>query len=188
MKYFLKSYTFIIIIILTACVNSQEDIKSFDEQDLIDTEVTRGIELLYSDSSQVKVRLKSPLLLRRSSRNGKKELFPEGIHVEFFSNSGKVNSYMVAKMAEKDEKQGVIIASDSVVVYNRQGDKLETNRLIWNENKRSLENNRFVRITRPKKRDTLYGFGISADQEFARFEIKEVLGKSMFEKLTHSLK
>lgn len=187
MNYFMKQLVFILVIVLTACVNSQKDIRSFEEIDIVETEVTRDIELLYSDSSQVKVRLTSPLLLKSAEPTGIKEVFPDGIHVEFFSNSGKVNSYMDAKMAEKNERQGIIIASDSVVVYNRQGDKLETNRLIWNENKRTLENNRFVRITRPSKRDTLYGFGISADQDFARFEIKEVLGKSMFEKLTHSL-
>ncbi len=178
---------FMLIAFVMSCVNSEEDIRSLVEVELIDSEVTQGIELLYSDSAQVKVRLTTPLMIRVNNASEKIEKFPKGIHVEFLSPSGQVNSYMDARMAQKDGRQGVIIASDSVVVYNKQGDKLETNLLIWNENTRSLENNRFVRITRPQKRDTLYGFGISADQDFARFEIKEVLGKSTFEKLTKSL-
>jgi len=172
---------------MISCVNSTEDIRSFSDTQQPDTEVTKGIELLYSDSAKVKVRLTSPIMIKVSGANERIEKFPEGIHVEFLSASGRVNSYMDARMAKKDGKQGIIIASDSVVVYNKQGDKLETNLLTWNENTRSLYNNRFVRITRPQKRDTIYGFGISADQDFARFEIKQVLGKSTFEKLTKSL-
>jgi len=181
-------YIIICMSVLMSCENDMKDIIDMTANLDANMEMSRDIELLYSDSAIIKVKVTSPVLIREKTNKGLEEIFPDGLHVEFYDKKGRVNSYMDASLARRNEQKGQIVAEDSVVVYNRDGDKLETTQLIWSEQDQTLENNRFVRITRPKGKDTLYGFGIITDQDFKRFEIKEVLGKSRFNKLTEGLR
>jgi len=176
-------------IIFLACDNTLSEIREISKnEDAIPTEITTDIELLYSDSAVVKVKIKSPKLIRQSINAELREEFPDGLHVEFLSSNGSVSSYMDASYATRIERQGIIVAEDSVVVYNRKNDKLETTKLIWSEIDQTMTTSRFVRITRPDPGDTIYGYGLTTDQEFSRFELKEVIGKSKFEKLSQALK
>lgn len=189
MKFGLYYLIFVLsLIILLSCDNSLSEIKEISEEEAVPTEITTNIELLYSDSAVVKVRIKSPKLIRRTINTELREEFPDGLHVEFLSPNGIVSSYMDASYATRIERLGTIVAEDSVIVYNKNSDKLETAKLIWNEFDQTMTTSRFVRITRPIQRDTIYGYGLTTDQEFSRFELKEVIGKSKFEKLSEALK
>lgn len=147
------------------------------------------VELIYSDSAVVKVKVISPELLRHLDRNNPIDEFPIGIHVKFYDDNQRVSSYLDAKYALRMEKKKKIIVRDSVVFYNKQNDKLETNELIWDESKEHISSEKFVMITRPKQGDTIMGYGIDANQDFTRFEIKRKFSSKMkFEKLTEALK
>lgn len=163
------------------------DIHEFANLAVETQEKTTNVELLYSDSATVKVRVISPTLIRISSNHELQEEFPDGIHVEFLSENGSINSYLDADYATRTERKGIIIAENNVEVYNKQNEKLETSQLIWNEFDQTLETQRFVRITRPDRGDTIDGYGLTTDQEFTRFEIREVLGRSKFEKIVRNL-
>lgn len=171
-----------------SCTNNMDDVNNYFSEELTDIEQAHNVELLYSDSAEIKVRVTSPLMVRNLDRIEPKDEFPEGLHAEFFGPNMQVTSWMDAKFATRYEKDGRIIAEDSVVIYNRKNEKLSTPYLIWNEKEETLENNQFVMITRPDKQDTLMGFGIIANQDFTRFEIKKRLtGKSKMEQLTKVL-
>jgi len=165
-----------------------QEVNDYFSEQVTDIEQAHDVQLLYSDSAEIKVRVTSPLMVRNLNRLEPKDEFPKGLHAEFFGPNMKVTSWMDAKFATRYEKDGKIIAEDSVVIYNRRNEKLSTPYLIWNEKEETLENNQFVMITRPDKQDTLMGFGIIANQDFTRFEIKKRLaGKSKMEQLTKVL-
>lgn len=189
MKYLPSLLAIFSFMSMLSCDNSFTEIREFSgTEHAVPQEITTNIQLLYSDSAIVKVRINSPKLIRQTINNELKEVFPEGLHVEFLSENGSVSSYMDASYATRIERHGTIVAEDSVVVYNRHNDKLETEKLIWNEFDQTMSTSRFVRITRPEKGDTIYGYGLTTDQEFSRFELKDVIGKSKFEKLSRALK
>lgn len=171
-----------------SCDNNLQEIRELTDTKVVLTEVTTDVQLLYSDSAQMKVKVESPKLIRTFERNELKEIFPDGLHVEFYSDDGTVSSYMDASYATRTERLGTIVAEEHVVVYNRNDDKLITSKLIWNEFDETLQTSRYVRITRPLKGDTIYGYGLITDQEFNRFEIKEVVSKSKYEKIIRDLK
>lgn len=173
---------------ILACTNEMSEIDELTNQKAETPEVTTDVELLYSDSAQVKVRIISPSLIRQSQNHELQEEFPNGIHVEFLSENGAVSSYLDADYATRKERKGIIVAENNVVVYNKNNEKLETSQLTWNEFDQTLQTSRFVRITRPAKGDTIHGYGLTTDQEFTRFEILEVLGRSKFEKIVKDLR
>ncbi|MEL6945221.1 MAG: hypothetical protein AAFO82_21425 [Bacteroidota bacterium] len=81
---------------ITACkekVSIVEDV-SFTEED-IDLERMEEVEMLYSDSAKVQVRITAPTMLRYTERNVKQE-FPDGLLVEFFDGRQNVSGYLSA--------------------------------------------------------------------------------------------
>lgn len=154
----------------------------------IKIERASDVELIYSDSAVVQVKVISPELIRHLDKNNPIDEFPIGIHVNFYDDYQRVSSYLDAKYALRMEKDKRIIVRDSVVFYNKKNEKLETNELIWNETEGSITSEKFVMITRPEQGDTIMGYGIIANEDFSRFEIKRKFSSKMkFEKLSEAL-
>ena len=174
---------------LSSCSNDMGQINRLIDDSEVKIERARDVELIYSDSAQVKVKVISPELIRHLDRNNPIDEFPIGIHVNFYDENQRVGSYLDAKYALRMEREKEIIVRDSVVFYNKKNEKLETNELIWNEEEQSIRSEKFVMITRPEQGDTIMGYGIIANEDFTRFDIKrKFYSKMKFEKLTEALK
>ena len=186
----MKNVYFVILAIITiSCSNDMDQINRLIDEKEVKMERATDVELIYSDSAVVKVKVISPELLRHLDRNNPIDEFPIGIHVKFYDEYQRVSSYLDAKYALRMEKDKKIIVRDSVVFYNNKKDKLETNELIWDEAGERISSEKFVMITRPEQGDTIMGYGIDANEDFTIFEIKRKLSSKMkFEKLTEALK
>lgn len=178
----------IFILTLISCSNDIDQINRLVEEKNIKIERASDVELIYSDSAVVQVKVLSPELIRHLDKNNPIDEFPIGIHVNFYDDYQRVSSYLDAKYALRMEKDKQIIVRDSVVFYNKKNEKLETNELIWNEKEGSITSEKFVMITRPEQGDTIMGYGIIANEDFSRFEIKRKFSSKMkFEKLSEAL-
>ena len=62
----------------------------------------------------------------------------------------------------------------NVEVVNVNGEKLNTEHLIWDEQKKKITSDAFVKITTAK--EIIMGKGLEANQDFTQYEIKEVTG------------
>jgi len=185
----MRIFAFLLFITLTSCSNDLDQINRLIHEREVKMEKATDVELIYSDSAVVKVKVLSPELLRHLDRNNPIDEFPIGIHVDFYDNNQRISSYLDAKYALRMEKEKKIIIRDSVVFYNNNNDKLETNELIWSEADERITSEKFVMITRPEQGDTIMGYGIDANEDFTRFEIKRKFSSKMkFEKLTEVLK
>jgi hypothetical protein len=149
-----------------------EEVNKLFDNVVIESEQAKDVEILYSDSAQLRVKILSPVLIRHTDKTNPYDEFPAGLRAEFFNENKKVISWLVARYAVRYEKSEKIITRDSVVLFNKKNEKLETSELIWDEKERKIYTDKFIRITQPEKGDTSYGYGFITDQEFNRFEIK----------------
>jgi LPS export ABC transporter protein LptC len=157
---------------MLSCANDLSEVdKMFDKSALM-TETAKNVELFYSDSSIVKVKVIGETLVRHINKEEPLDEFPDGVFVEFYDDFGRVSSWMSANYAIRFEKSGIIIAERQVELYNKQNEKLETNELIWNDSFQKLYTEKFVQITQPLKQDTIQGFGFEANEDFSHFKIK----------------
>lgn len=184
-----RLFFFLVVIYSASCSNDMEQINKLIDEKEIKIERASNVELIYSDSAMIKVLVESPELIRHVDRTNPIDEFPNGIHVNFYDDYERVSSYLDAKYALRMEKDKRIIVKDSVVFYNKKNEKLETNELIWDEKNQKISSEKFVMITRPEIGDTIMGYGIEANEDFSRFEIKrKVSSKMKFEKLNEALK
>jgi LPS export ABC transporter protein LptC len=164
--------TLLFLTLLSACTNDIKDVNRIVSQSQYQEEKALNVEIIYSDSAEVKVRIYSPVMIRYSDKGASYDEFPEGLKVEFLSPSKKVTSWLVADYALRKDKEKKIFVERNVVLYNKKDDKLETDELVWDEEAEEVYTSRPVKISQPTKGDTSFGYGFKADQEFSRFEIK----------------
>ena len=176
----IKNSLFILFLIsLLACSNDIEEVNSLMSKEEIKIETARNIEIIYSDSAQIKLVLEAPVLKRHLDKRSPYEEFDQGIEAEFFGANKKPNAWLESKYAVRKEKENIIIVRDSVVLINRRNEKLETSELIWNEKDQIASTNKFVMISQPEKGDTSYGYGFESNADFTRFEIKNRFSSKM---------
>jgi LPS export ABC transporter protein LptC len=132
-------------------------------------EIARGVEILYSDSAVLRVRVKAPVLHNYLDTEDPRQEFPEGVQIDFFTPGLRINSVLTARFAVRRPEKGLITARDSVVLITADREVLETEELIWDEDKAQLRTDKFVKITRPG--EVIYGFGLEATQDFSFWKI-----------------
>jgi LPS export ABC transporter protein LptC len=167
--YLLVGFGFVISFFCTSC---QEKVITHDAiitDNDVGVEIGRDVEILYSDSAVVKVRILGPLLHSYNSTSDPKQVFTEGILVTFYDANGQQTSQLVAKSAVREQGKKIITARDSVVLTTVQNEKLETEELIWDEKTERLKTQKFVQVTTPK--EVIYGFGLEANQDFTYWRI-----------------
>lgn len=141
----------------------------------LDAERAREVDILYSDSAQLMVRIRGPVMINYTDRNNERQEFPEGVQVDFYDGRGNVKSVLTAKMGTRYNGRGIVVMQDSVVWKSVDDQMLETSELIWNENQEKVYNNKFLVATTP--RDTIFGKGFTANQDFSDISIIGTDGK-----------
>ena len=171
---------------LFSCENDLAEInRLFSEEDTM-KEVARDVQILYSDSAVIKVKVQSPTLERFVEKKEPREEFPDGLYVSFFDKNGKIDSWLTAKKGTRIEKKGIMIVRDSVVWESRTKEKLETEELIWDEAQQKVYTNKFVIIRRPG--EIIYGHGFEANQDFTFSRIKAIEGRLRADGLEEGVK
>jgi LPS export ABC transporter protein LptC len=168
-------WAFALAAALAACKNELEDIEALVAKFDTQVETAREVEILYSDSAQMRVRITGPTMLYYLDRREAKQEFPDGVYVEFFGPEGTVTSELAANYGLRLESQNQVIVRDSVVWQSMEGEKLETEELIWDERTRKVFTKKFVVVTRPD--EVIYGHGFEADQDFSYSRINAIEGR-----------
>jgi LPS export ABC transporter protein LptC len=175
----------VLIFCLFACDTKSKRAQQFFSQDDTAVEVGKQVEILYSDSAFVRVRVTSSTLHNYTDRENPRQEFPNGLKVEFLEDNLQVKSTLTAKTATRYNDKGLIIARDSVVLTTIKQEKLETEELTWDEKKKQVSTEKFVKVTNPN--EVIYGYGLTANQDFSYWKITVPKGKIKVTQLDKAL-
>ena len=136
----------------------------------------KDIEILYSDSAQVEMKLTAQEIKRFSNSERPFTEFPKGIYVEFFDDSLNIESFIKADYAIYYQEEKLWEARGNVIAHDLvEEKKLNTEELFWDEGKEIIYSNTFSRIETPD--GTSYGQeGFEANQDFTRIRLKRYRG------------
>lgn len=133
------------------------------------------VDILYSDSAVVRLRIQAPTLLNHLTTNEERKEFPDGLRASFFDAYGQVTSTLTARRATQYERRSMIVIQDSVVVQSADGDRLETDELIWDERQQTLYTQKLVKVTTAEEQ--IYGYGFRSNQDFTEWQVNKVTGR-----------
>ena len=146
---------------------SQEEV-NFPDQSMTDAEI------LHSVKGRVEVKVTAPQIDRYTSVEEPHTIFPQGLTVLFYDSTMTVESKISANYAIYHEPDELWEAKNDVVAINNQGDTLNTEYLVWRQDKGIIYTDRYVRITTTE--GIIHGKGFEANQDFTDYEIKETTG------------
>ncbi|MEK6479870.1 LPS export ABC transporter periplasmic protein LptC [Catalinimonas sp. 4WD22] len=164
----------IILSLLYLSVACSEDSQSPDDFKDYDGPVMEAtdVELLHSDSAIVIVRLTAD---RQWEFENQDREFPEGIFIEFFEKDETKNASIKANHGYFNKQENKYTATGDVVVQNyKSNERLETEELHWEPNKKEIYTDRYVEII--SNGDVLMGEGLTSDESFTDWQILKPKG------------
>jgi LPS export ABC transporter protein LptC len=169
----------LLLISLSACQSDLKNAKeiALKEEDL-QVETTIGAEIIYSDSTKVKAKLKAPLLIYYKTGTPYYEM-PKGIDVVFYDDQLKPSSTVVSDYAIRRESEKVVELRNNVVATNAEGRIFKSDELFWDENTKKFTSNKLVTII--TDRATISGTSFWALEDFSYYEIKGGSGPIIFD-------
>ena len=169
-----------LLLLLISCENDLAEVSATLPQDAVNREVLENFHIIYSDSAKVLIRAMGPLLHRYLDLEDPREEFPKGIQVLFFDADSQVlTSRLSANYGVRKEKDNRVVLRDSVVWISEDGNRLETEELIWDEKKEKVYTNKFVVVRSPER--IIYGHGFEANRDFTASTIWAVEGEIRLE-------
>lgn len=146
------------------------------KNELSPSQVGDSVTMLYTDSAKLKIMLKANRMLI-FNKNVKEPLtiLPKGVFVTFFDEDEKVSATLRANYGIRYDYTKRMEAKYAVEVVNVKGEKLETEKLVWDERTKRIYTNAFVKITSGSQ--VIMGNGMESNQDFTQYEIKKVTGQ-----------
>ena len=158
----------LLLIAFSSCGSEQAEAPNIS-RDQLTIEKGKDVEIIYSDSARVKVRVTGPTMLYFTDRNEPKQEFPNGTVTFFYDAFQQEMSVLTGKYAIRDEKNRKVIIRDSVVWESKTDGRLETSELIWDETTNIIHSTKYTRITRAK--ETISGFNFETDDKLTHWRI-----------------
>lgn len=170
---FFSLFTFTIVLLLS-CGNSDKELNEYNSKALGIEEI-KDADINYTLGGNAKAKLRSPLMLRVQEASPYVE-FPKKLHVDFFNESGAIDSRLDALYGKYYEMESKVFLKDSVKVINILGDTLYCNELWWDRSRKGNEfyTDKPVRIRR--KLQIIDGIGMDASQDFKAWHIINPVG------------
>src|SRR6266487_6360540 len=120
---------FLCCFFIFSCVNDPKQIKELTEKKIMIDEAKNIVSYL-SQQGQLKAKLTAPVMNRYQKDTVYFE-FPNSLHVDFFNDSSKLESWLDSKHGKYFESLNKVYLWDSVRVINTNGDTLKSPDLWW---------------------------------------------------------
>jgi LPS export ABC transporter protein LptC len=170
-----KPYCFFLLSLVCSACLKQESIKpiAYDGPQRI----AENIKMFYTEREMVKSKVEAAKILE--FQNGDRE-FPDGIYIEFYSETGALQSTLRANQAfyvkKTDQWRGV----GNVEVRNiEKREQLNTEELFWKPSTQRIFTEKFVTIRMDN--EVLWGTGLDAAQDLSDYTIKKPQGEMEME-------
>lgn len=159
------------ILLTTGCTPDIEKINALTREVKLPTISDRDIEIIYNDSTKLKLILKAPLLNMYLGEEPEYYEAPQGMEVVFYDKDERPESKVTCKYAIYFKDKQLWEGRDSVEAVNVQkGDTLQTEQLFWNQGTGIIYSEKFTRIATID--GVFYGeAGFESNQNFSRWKL-----------------
>lgn len=162
----------IFAVMLISCENNLKVIEELAREDTLAAITAKGITFYRSDSGNVLLRLNASAMNRYEGDDPSIE-FPEGFDAVFFDESMNETAHIRANYGISHEKTKFLEARHDVEVENYETkEKLNTETLYWDQNKKIIYTRNAVKITSPDK--VIFGDSLTATENFDKRTIHNV--------------
>lgn len=163
--------------ILTACDSEIKKINSIASRDSLADISSIDTEILYTDSSVLKMKMITPEYYQYSNVKHPYSEMPKGVEMFFYNKKKKIISSLKSKYAINRKKKKMMEFRDNVRLTNSVGDKLLTERLFVDTEQDSLRSDTVVEVI-SKDGTITKGSGFVSNMDFTYYEFYNPIGET----------
>jgi len=164
---------FLTTLFLSSCENDPKVVEEWTKKAEL-REEAKIIESYLSQSGVMKAKLTAPLMYRYQRDTVFTE-FPNTLHVDFYDDSVRVESWLTANYGIYYDNLNKVFLRDSVTVINNAGDTLRTPELWWDQNSQKFYTDKPARLDGKDKHLTGTQ-GLEATQDLRTIQFKYPIG------------
>jgi LPS export ABC transporter protein LptC len=173
---------FLIIGILAFTCFACEEVKK--EETFIEylgpTMTTDNLNVAYSDSGRVKVKLSTAKNLKFSNQN---EEYPKAVYVNFIDKNGVEYSSLRSDSGKYTKEKNLYTLNGNVFFNNRLlNQSLSTEQLFWDPTNKKIYSNVKVTIKTPRESIVASG-GMDASEDFSNYRLRKPKGIFLMDSL-----
>jgi LPS export ABC transporter protein LptC len=163
----------IAVFVLLSLQSCKKNIDTVKNSEILSLPSQTGIDVhtVLTDSGLVNLVLSTPIIETYSNADPPYSEFAKGLRVDFYDGKKEPIAYVISKYAKYFENKKLWELSDSVVVMNESGSKLETEQLFWDQERDRIYSDRMVRFTDTDK--IHIGTGFESDSRLTTMVIKK---------------
>lgn len=170
-----RRYNIIIILLtlfITSCKTDIEQVNELAITQDANYDIAENTVIIQTEKGQKRAVIKAPILKRWNESDARTE-FPDGLKVIFY-DSNKDSTILTADFGVNKEQTKQMTVSGNVVVLNYKSETLETEKLVWSEESKTMSTDTFVTIKTPE--EILKGKGLDTDEKFLNYKIRKISG------------
>lgn len=172
--------TFFLLLLFAACGKDSGQSVILNHPHTGPALTTFDAEITLSESGAIQAKLFSKVLNHYLTPESYLE-FPKGFRVILYDSAHRIGTTIVADYGKRIENTRIMEAVGNVVVRNElKNEQLNTEKLTWDERRRTIFTNSPVKITTPDK--TLFGDGLESNETFTRYRFLNVHGQMLVKK------
>ena len=108
----------------------------------------------------------------RMMLNKQETLLDEGLQVDFYNKAQVKSTTLTSVSGKVDDKTKNLFAYQNVVAKNDSGVVLQTEELMWDNNRQKISTDKFVTIT--TRTEKMQGYGFESDQFLRNYVIYRI--------------
>ncbi|MBK8154127.1 MAG: hypothetical protein IPK61_14555 [Saprospiraceae bacterium] len=160
-----------LIVFLYSCKEERKEWSDEEAASYADKEYIENVKIIYSDSGNIVIKIKAPLMIRHTKLNEHKEEFPNGFLAEFYDKKMCYKIHSALSMLFGVWKAEPLPCR-TVFTLSITGETMHSAELIWDEREGKLYTDKFVRVTR--KDEIIQGYGFETDEKFQKSTMKYI--------------
>ncbi|MGC8802457.1 MAG: LPS export ABC transporter periplasmic protein LptC [Bacteroidales bacterium] len=167
----------LLILSIASCENNIEVVKNLGELKEAPVVSAQEVEILYSDSARLRLRITAPEINRYNRPDKQYTEFPRGIKVEQFDSTLKVVAVIEARYAIYYEEKKLWEARNNVIARNLvKNEELYSEELFWDQAQGKIYSYKFSRIS--NEDGVFYGEGgFEAKEDLSQWHMLGIKGK-----------
>ncbi len=164
----------ILFFLFWSCKNDVKDVIALTKHYRYPEVRAIDINILRSDSAKLYFQLFANEMIQYSNNDKPYILFPSGFYSKHFDVYPVVESSIKADWAKYFVNEKLWLAKSNVVAVNSEGEKLFAEELYWDQDKKIIYSDKYVKIQTAD--EIIFGDGFEADQDMEHYKIKKVKG------------
>ncbi|WP_081421475.1 LPS export ABC transporter periplasmic protein LptC [Salinivirga cyanobacteriivorans] len=162
------------IIFFVSCKNDMETVKQITNIETYPTMEIEEFKFFRSDSGQITVKVKSPLVREFSAIENPYREFPEGLVATFLDRDQTIKSKITANYVIQKIDEEKWIARHDVEVIDQDGRIINTEYMVFDQKKGKIYSDQFTKFTETDA--IIYGKGFESDMNLTNARILEPTG------------